>query len=75
MSVGKLLQAVDIGAKPIHLNYDGNKAFTTTLGGACGLAIYTLILVFSLYRCGKLLRLEEPAIYEVTQGLDPLELE
>ena len=41
------LRGFDIAAQPFELNIGGTTRFTTLCGGLTGLAIYTLILIFS----------------------------
>ena len=64
------LHKFDIFAKPITLNYAGKGAYSTKCGGVVGLLVYLTLIVFTGTRVNKLVKRQNPQVYEISTGLD-----
>ena len=65
--IDSTLKSFDKFGEPIaQLNMAGMTQFKTRLGGICGLAIYSLMVWFSVLRVKRMYNLTSPALSEVT---------
>ena len=69
--IDSFVHAFDKFSEPVaNINMNGQTHYKTRLGGLCGIMVYSLMAWFIVLRYQKMMALSEPAIFEVTQGMN-----
>jgi hypothetical protein len=68
--LGAVVQARDMYEQKVHLMVAGRSSIKTHFGGFVSILVYSLIIVFTITRLYKLVKRDDPFIYEVKQQID-----